>query len=411
MSEDNNLIKLSSEDLKEWKGYLTQIGEQYKNVTTQIVTLGKANSDTIEKIEKITENMVKMQEKYEAEFQKRLDSLEVDLKKYRGGDGAFSQKFLGEMFIQDEAVKAALKRGGRDLSASLNIKAAITQFYAKDIVNVPKPAQDLGLVVTPPRLPLGVRSLIPQGRTSAGAVEYVREDSFTNNAAPVTEGTLKPQSEKVISLQTAVIRTLAHFFVVTTQALDDLPFLSSLISQNGIYGIQKVEDGQLLNGTNVAPQLDGLMRNAVAAPAPVDQGDIAANLIDALGVAAFDLAAKGYAADGFVVNPADWGTVALIKNSLGNYIFANPMDYSPSLRMWGMRGVMSTNMTAGDFLAGSFQGHSLLVDREDVNVAISYEDADNFRKNMATVRIEERLALLVLDPAAFEKGEVPVATP
>ena len=147
----------------------------------------------------------------------------------------------------------------------------------------------------------------------------------------------------------------------------------------------------------------------VASVAPVYPGT-GGTLVDAVGTAIFDLAAKGYLPDGTVLNPVDWGGVALLKNSLGNYLFANPMDYTPNGRLWGTRVVYSSNMAAGNFLVGAFQGNSQILDREEVNVQIATQNEDDFIYNMVTILVEERLALVIYQPTAFEKGVVPAIT-
>ena len=62
---------------------------------------------------------------------------------------------------------------------------------------------------------------------------------------------------------------------------------------------------------------------------------------------------------------------------------------------------------ASKFLTGSFAEAAQIFDREDANVVISTENADDFEKNMISVRWEERLALAVYRPEAFVKGEFP----
>lgn len=58
----------------------------------------------------------------------------------------------------------------------------------------------------------------------------------------------------------------------------------------------------------------------------------------------------------------------------------------------------------GKFLTGAFNAAAQLFDREDANVVISTENADDFEKNMISIRCEERLALAVKRPEAFVYG-------
>lgn len=58
----------------------------------------------------------------------------------------------------------------------------------------------------------------------------------------------------------------------------------------------------------------------------------------------------------------------------------------------------------GKFLTGAFNAAAQLFDREDANVVISTENADDFEKNMISIRCEERLALAVKRPEAFIYG-------
>jgi HK97 family phage major capsid protein len=331
---------------------------------------------------------------------KRIDSLELKLNQRPWEMEA--PKTIGQQILEHEGIKNYLKSSSRE-GYTATLKGPL--FGQKDITLLSQQfVQPIPQIAVGPRLPLGVRTLVPQGRTTAGSVEYISETSFTNTAAPVAEAAAKPKSDKVFAVNTAVVRTIAHFFKVSKQVYDDLPAIVAQIEANGLYGVAKAEDNQLLNGSGTPPNLTGFMTVAAAAPAAAAP----LTMIDAIGGAVFDLAAKGFMADGIVLNPADYGAIALLKNSQGMYLFANPIDYSPAARMWGSRLVLSSSMAATNFLVGAFQGHSLLLDREEVNVQIATQNEDDFIRNMVTILVEERIALLIFNTTAFEKGVKPV---
>jgi HK97 family phage major capsid protein len=401
---------VTGEDISKLMGILTGFKGQYAQLHDDFTKLGGAQSETVVKLGKLTDDMISLQTKYADEAKKRLDAIEEKLN--RGPAMPETPKSMGQRVVEDPALISAIKSGGR-FAVSVALKGPIAAYLLqKDILNVSTGiSQPLAQMAVGPRLPLGVRSLVPQGRTSAGAVEYVEETSFTNNAAVVAEGQPKPKSDKQFTVRSQIVRTIAHYFKASKQTLEDLPYLQTQIENNGIYGVQLVEDNELLNGSGVAPHLQGFMTVATAAPAPPvpGVGEPVATVVDAIGAAVFDLAAKGYMPDGTVANPADWGAVAMVKNTQGNYIFANPLDYTSGGRLWGTRLVLSANQAAGNFLVGAFQGNSQILDREEVNVQVATQNEDDFVKNMVTVLVEERLALVIYQPAAFEKGVTPAA--
>jgi HK97 family phage major capsid protein len=390
---------LSQDDRAEVLRMFTEQTKKYGELSAAIAA-GKPQGEIKTAIDKIDADFVAMQEKY-AEMGRRADVIEAALN--RRPAETETPKSIGRQVVEDAGFLAAVKSPAGRFSYTVMVKTGLWSQKAPVTGvsrGIPEP---IATVTQGPRLPFGVRSLVPQGSTTAGAVSYVEETSFTNAAAPVLENTAKPQSAKVFTPKTQIVETIAHYFKISKQTLNDLPAVEAAIENNGVYGVQIVEDDQLLNGSGTAPNLRGFNTVAVAAPAP-PVGPPAPTSIDAIGYAYFDLAAKGYLPDGVVMNPADWGKVAMLKNTQGNYIFANPIEYAAVPRLWGMRLVLSAKEAAGSFLVGAFTGNSQILDREQVNVQVATQNEDDFIKNMVTILVEERLTLLIFNAAAFEKG-------
>jgi HK97 family phage major capsid protein len=63
-------------------------------------------------------------------------------------------------------------------------------------------------------------------------------------------------------------------------------------------------------------------------------------------------------------------------------------------------------MQQDDFLTGAFRLGAQILDRMEIEILISTENADDFEKNMVTIRAEERLAFAVYRPEAFVTGSL-----
>ena len=317
-------------------------------------------------------------------------------------------KSLGQQVVDDDAVKAMME--GKSARATINLKnlemkaaGPITSDSASAGVLVQP--ERLGLI-SPPDQPLLVRGLLMPGTTSSNALEYPREKLFTNSAAPQTEElAMKAQSDITFEMVSTTVKTIAHFMYASKQIMDDAPQLASYINGRLIYGLKLAEEQQILLGDGTGQNLLGLMPQATAYDATLEALlDIQdKNKMDVLRVAMLQVQLAMYPSSGIVLHPTDWAAITLSNDANGNYQIAWPQS-TVSQMLWNLPVVPSMSMPQGQFLVGAFTLAAQLFDREQANIAISYEDRDNFVKNAVTIRAEERLALAVYRPQAFVKG-------
>jgi HK97 family phage major capsid protein len=252
---------------------------------------------------------------------------------------------------------------------------------------------------------LTIRDLLAQGRISSNSLEYVRENVFTNSAAPVAEGNLKPESNLTFTKETANVKTIAHWIQASRQVMDDAPMLESYVNNRLLFGLALVEEGQLLNGDGTGDNLTGLNKVATAYDAALNvTGDTRA---DKIAHAIFQTSESEFEASGIILNPRDWHAIALLKDENGRYIFGGPAAFAAKV-MWGLPVVATKAQALGTFTVGGFDLASQVWDRMDATVEVSREDRDNFVKNMLTILCEERLALAHYRPTAIITG--PFAT-
>lgn len=332
--------------------------------------------------------------------------LEMERKLSMGINGdAQKQDTAGEMLVKSDSFKAMQE--GRSKFARVEMKTAIVNATGQNQPLVP--SQRVAGIINNPNRVLTIRDLLPVGRTTSNLVEYTKENVFTNNAgpqysSPSYENVTKPESGITFTLASAAVATLAHFIPVSRQVLDDSAQLESYVNGRLMYGLKLEEEDQLLNGNGTSGNLGGILKSGnYTAYTRAVTGD---TKLDTIRRALTQAQLSEFTADAIVLNPADWETIELQKSSYGEYIFGGDMGPIDALgpRIWGKRVVATNSITAGTFLVGSFMMGAQIWDRQDAAVQISYEDGDNFKKNMATILAEERLALTVYRPAAFISG-------
>ncbi|MDW4577462.1 phage major capsid protein [Atlantibacter hermannii] len=395
MSEVNELLKKVSAKLEEVSGTFSQKAE---DALREAKNSGQLSAQTKEAVDKIATEFNALNEANKT-LKASLGELEQHVAQMPVHNAAKVIETVGHQVVSSEALKAftASVEGNKRLSIPVN--AALLS------VNIP------GQIVAPDRLPgidaqpkqrLFIRDLIAPGRTESNTIYWVQQTGFTNNAKVVPENTTKPYSDIAFAEKITPVRTIAHLFKAAKQILDDMPQLQSTIDAELRYGLKYVEEQEILFGDGTGAHLDGIVpqASAYAAAFSVEQQ----NGIDDLRLAMLQAQLARFPASGHVLHFTDWAKIELSKDTLGRYILANPAALTgPTL--WGLP-VVATEAAAflGKFLTGAFNAGAQIFDREDANVVISTENADDFEKNMISIRCEERLALAVKRPEAFIYG-------
>jgi len=326
-------------------------------------------------------------------------------------EGTTEQKSIGDQVVESEDYKSWMNR--KHGSTRIELKTAIVN-ATPSMVQPMVPGHRLTSVVKEPDRVLRVLDLLPRGRTDSNFIFYPKENTFTNSAATVVggsptkvaENTTKPESALTFTSASAEVVTIAHWIPVSKQVLSDSPFLSSYLNTRMIYGLNLEVEDEVVNGSGTLGRMQGIYTGRTAYAQAQSPNEYTTRL-DYIRDAKRQGQVGNYNPTHVLLNPQDWSTIELSKDSEGRYMFANPQGVA-TYNLWGMTVVPSNTVTAGTFLVFSPDGAQVW-DREDVSVTISYEDDTNVRKNMVTILAECRLALTIFNSGAFVGGALPAA--
>lgn len=386
--------------VKEFRGLKTDLQSQHAEVQKWTQEAAKSIKDTGEIAQGVKDGLAEAAKKGEALAAKFGELEQLVAKLQTQGAGPTREKSTGEIVVGNDKFQEMAKSGGGKVRVGVKAITSLTSGAgaAGDLI---VPQRNAGIIRQPDRL-MTIRNLLTVGRTTSNSIEYVQETGFTNAAAPVAEGGTKPESSLEFTLQTTPVRTIAHWIQASKQILQDVPALQSYIDTRLRFGLELVEEDQILSGDGTGQNLLGLIPQST--PFDVTRVKPTDTRIDIVRRAMTQVRIAEYRADAIVMHPSDWEEIELTKTDDGSYVWANPRGLlGPTL--WGLPVIDTTAVEEGEFLVGNFQMAAMIWDREEAVVDVSTEDRDNFIKNMVTIRAEERLALEVSRPEALIYGD------
>lgn len=350
------------------------------------------------------------------EAQKEIDAIKAENNRIR--IAATENEKKGKFF--DEALVEAFEMDSfkSDVKAMRADKNATVKVVLKDVgtmgissiagIQMANAQLQPGINMLPNRR-IHMRNIMNTGRMTNSDYHYLREVGGDGDVGTWVENSgLKPQLDFTYIEKVAPSEYIAGWLNISRKSLEDVTALNSALSQRLLEKFLIQEDFQILNGNGIAPNLQGIL---AVAQAFVGNGTF---LVDRILEACAQLEENEYYADGVITKPRDWVGVLTTQTStqytlpgLGVVVMQNGILYVGGVPIYKMNGMPANNR---QFLAGDWMLGAQLLLRDDPTVELSYENTDNFVKNIVTVRVEGRDALPIYYPEAFVKGATNVTT-
>lgn len=399
---------------------MSEIKANVEQRDAEVKQYGEVTEKTAAQLTEATNRLDQLKADFDG-VNERLEKMEVNSQKIVAGHE--DAKSLGEQFISSD-VFAEMAEKGRATGSALRVNKSISGLAASAGALVrPDRRPD---VIVPPSRPLYIRDLLPTIPTASNAVEVMRENVFTNSAAPQEPGSAntaigagewqaKAESNITYELLTVPVRTFAHFVPASRQVLTDAGLLQGLINNRLMRGLYLESDAQLLYGDGTNQNLTGLMVDSdvsdvgeIAAGTTADE--LAGAMLDHIRAAVTECQKNDfYDVNGVVLNPVDFATLETAKGSDGQYIWVD-VSTGGEPRLWRVPVIVSNAITAGDFILGDWTSGATIYDREQMDIRVSESHSDYFVKNGVAILAEERYGFGIERPKAYAKGSFAIAT-
>ena len=319
----------------------------------------------------------------------------------------------GETKEQTETLHSILTSKKEDLAEMKEKSGASVQFTLKAVGTmalstnttgqIPQAEREAGITRIVRRNPF-VLELVNVGTIMSNVWEWVEQKNAEGGADMTAEGAKKSQADFDLVVASANVKKVTAFIKVTKEMLDDVELMRSEIDQELTELIQLKIDDQLLNGTGLTVNLNGINTTAtvyaagafaLAIPTP--------NKWDVLRTAINQVRTNLFEPTYIVLHPTDMTSMELTKATDGQYIMP-PFTTADGSTVSGIRIVANTGVAIGSFLVGDFSKAGVRF-KEGLTINVGYEN-DDFTKNLVTILAEARLVLRVKSNhyGAFVKG-------
>lgn len=326
-------------------------------------------------------------------------------------------KSVGEAFVKSAAYShavEALREGSRYSTPAIDTGIGVKALTSGGVTRGVGDTVSLPGIVTKPIFRPVVSDLLATGTLSGTTLSYLLESAYTNAAAAVAEGGVKPASDLTLQRIDGVLSKVATILDVPNEFLLDLDAAQSYIDGRLTLFIQLTEEQEVLNGSGTAPHVRGILNTSGI---QTQTGTTKADNLDAAYRAITQVRVNALLEpDGIVVHPTDYQQMRLQKDTALQYFGGGPFGGAygefpggptgggvGDPPIWGLRTVITPAIAVGTGLLGAFQTGAMLFRKGGLVVDSTNSDASKFASNISTIRAEERIGLAVFRPVGFVK--------
>lgn len=243
--------------------------------------------------------------------------------------------------------------------------------------------------------------VITVGTTDSDTIEYVRQTTKTDAAAFTAFGTALPEAAYGWTKDSTTVKRVGHWVPATKGALADSGQLQTLLRSQLTEGHVRAVETQIWSGNGTGENLLGLTdasRNEqTQARGSLSYHDVFHKAITKIRVSNLD---GDYFPTAFVINPVDYESIVLEKDTAGNYV--NQRGVTEISTLWGMTPVVTNLASSGTAWVADFRQAVLWI-RDGLSVAASDQHSDYFLKGLVALKTEQRMAFDVLKEEALVK--------
>lgn len=327
-------------------------------------------------------------------FKSLQDSMIEIAQKQTTAQAAAPALSAAEEFVKSEQYKQLV--AGNTQRARIEVKNTVTSGSTTVF-----PDQRPG-IIPGSFAPLTVRQILRAIPVTSNMVNSLREASWTNSAAEVSQGAAKPESDVTFEQYNVPITTVAHWIKISNQLLADAPAVVAYIETRLRDGLEQRIEAQLINGNGTSPNLSGFTDSGNYTAYTPTSDDL---LVDAIRRAKYAMWATGNMPDTVIVNPADWSIMEGVREGTGTgaYLYGAP-GFAAGMNPFGLQVVLSNHVNTGKFIVARMSDSAVLYTRSGSVVEMGFVGND-FTNNLITLRAEQRLGLGVDRPAGIMYGD------
>jgi hypothetical protein len=220
-------------------------------------------------------------------------------------------------------------------------------------------------------------------------------------AAGTAEGSAYPEATWKPQLITAPDVSIGHQMPITERLRDDDARLAAYLDQRMEDGVLRREEIQIISGSGVGANFEGILTNALVPEWKWSNGDAGDTQIDAIRKAMTILRIAEYPGTGLLLAPEDNQAIDLQKGTDGHYIVLQVVSPGGMPTFFSLPRVETIALAAGTAIVGSFGLAARLWIRNEIQVRITDSHEAEFTSDILRIKASQREVFELNRPEAF----------